>query len=502
MFKPQDGIGEHGEAVPGPPWILGHRGAPRETPENTLVALRRAIELGCDGFEYDLHACASGEAVLIHDATLERTTDHEGPVASLTLPELAGVDAGGWFHKRFAGEPLPLLAEALELDGPRAGERPMHMIEAKDPAVVRAVARRRVELGRDLSVRLASFDRGACLEARDLGLPAMLLAVEASEDGRRFVRDERLAAYGVGPGGWRTPAGRAEWGCEVWGWSVDDPEDLLEACRRPFFGLNTNEPLRALATRALVHLAPEDEGRYPVQAPELEVEPDPVSGGAHGAWSGRWSPVAGVRNPFSFDVEVAVAPLVRGGAFEVEGLPVALRLAPGEAADLPFRIAGGSWSPGDDPRLIARFAWKRGPGRPAGHLVLDAPLARIRGVNLGREAIRLPMLREHPGEREASVTVRRRGAELLCRVEDPGGLDDARALVRLGRHTRRGGRGVRIRLPEDFDRRVEGVPFSCGFDAWPREGGARVRRVRRWAGGIPGGIANGAPGRLFPAAGA
>ena len=104
MFKPQDGIGERGESVPGPPWILGHRGSPLEAPENTLVSLRRAIEVGLDGVEYDLHACATGEAVLLHDETLQRTTDAHGPVRLRTLPELFGIDAGGWFHKRFVGE--------------------------------------------------------------------------------------------------------------------------------------------------------------------------------------------------------------------------------------------------------------------------------------------------------------------------------------------------------------------------------------------------------------
>ena len=100
MFKTQDGIGERGEDVPGPPWILGHRGSPREAPENTLVSLRRALELGLDGVEYDVHGTRDGEPVLIHDETLDRTTDGRGPVAELGMPELAGLDAGGWFGAR------------------------------------------------------------------------------------------------------------------------------------------------------------------------------------------------------------------------------------------------------------------------------------------------------------------------------------------------------------------------------------------------------------------
>ena len=114
-----------------PPLILGHRGSPREAPENTLVSLRRALDVGLDGIEYDLRACAGGELVLLHDATLERTTDSHGELGKRNLASLMGVDAGGWHSRNHRGEPLPLLDEALELallDGRPA----MHMIEIKE----------------------------------------------------------------------------------------------------------------------------------------------------------------------------------------------------------------------------------------------------------------------------------------------------------------------------------------------------------------------------------
>ena len=68
-----------------PPWILGHRGVPLEAPENTLAGMRRALELGLDGFEYDLRACASGEAVLMHDETLSRTTNSHALLSKAQL---------------------------------------------------------------------------------------------------------------------------------------------------------------------------------------------------------------------------------------------------------------------------------------------------------------------------------------------------------------------------------------------------------------------------------
>lgn len=480
---------EHGEDVPGPPWILGHRGAPREAPENTLASLRRALELGLDGVEYDVHAAQGGEPVLIHDETLERTTDLAGPVAERPLAELVHADAGGWFARRFAGEPVPLLEEALELDGEA---RPVHhMIELKDPRLVAAVAAALARLARPLSFRIASFHRSVCLEARDAELPAMLLAEEASEADRRFVRDERIQAYGTAPFGWHTAAGRDEWPCERWSWSVDEPRDLLEACRAPLFAFNTNEPRRALAVRALVRLAPDDRGPYPLEVPELEVHPAAASDSSHGEWSGRWSFALRVRNPFAFPVRVALALLPRGGAFQVEGLPATLALEAGAVAELALTLAGGSWSPHDDPTVAARFAWRR--GRAARALVLDAPLARVRRLSLGEGVERVRLLRETPGEREASMTVRRRGSELVAAVEAAGGLVDVAALVRVGARVRRGRRGVRLRLPEELE--PGGAPFSLGFEGTDPETGRR--RLRRFAGGLPYGLGSGAPGRLL-----
>jgi glycerophosphoryl diester phosphodiesterase len=487
-----DESGSHGAGVPGPPWILGHRGAPRETPENTLVSLRRALELGLDGVEYDVHACLGGEPVLLHDETLDRTTDLGGPVAKRPLAELVHADAGGWFGKRFAGEPLPMLEEALELDG---GVRPvLHMIELKDPSLVRAVGAALVRLARPVDFRIASFHRNVCLEARDANLPAMLLAEEASEDDRRFVRDERIQAYSTAPFGWHSRAGAEEWGCERWSWSVDEPRDLLEACRAPLFGFNTNEPRRALAVRALVRLAPEDRGPYPLQVPELEVEP-PRAGGsephAHGEWSGRWSFEVRVRNPFPFPVKVALALRARGGAFRVEGLPATLALDAGGAGVLPVTLAGGSWSPLEDPCAAVSYAWRR--GRETQALVLDTPLARVRTLRLGDGAERVRMLREAPTDLEASMTVRRRGGELLAAVEDAGGLTEVAARIRVGSRVRTGRRGVRIRLPEELE--PEGAPFCVGFEGLEPDTGRR--RLRRFAGGLPYGLGSGAPGRLF-----
>jgi glycerophosphoryl diester phosphodiesterase len=92
----------------GSPLVGGHRGNPAEQPENTLASFRSAIELGVDMIECDVHLSSDGELVVIHDHTLERTTDGSGLVRQHTLAELRELDAGG-------GERLPLLAEVCEV---------------------------------------------------------------------------------------------------------------------------------------------------------------------------------------------------------------------------------------------------------------------------------------------------------------------------------------------------------------------------------------------------
>ena len=395
---------------------------------------------------------------------------------------------------------MPLFEEVLELDTDSGRGAPMHVVELHDvhqqgAAATRELARVVHAVGTRLSIRVAAPGRAAVLDLRDAGLVPMLLAPVADEETRRFVRDERIEALALPAGGWRS-AGDEAWACERWELAVDAPAELLAACRRPLFGFTTHEPARALAVRALTRLAPHDEGEYPVFVPDLAVSAveGPDAGG--GQWAGRWEVQARVRNPFPFAVRVAAKVFVRRGAFEARGLPARLELGPGEVALLPFALAGGSWSPGGDPLFAALFSWQRGPGRPAGKLLLDAPLVRRRAAVADVISRRLPMLREGPTEPAASMTLRRHGRELLLAIENPGGLDDARALCVLDGRQYIGGRGVRAPLPADFDARKDGVPFSCGMLG--RRGGASARIVRRWAGGVPEGPESGAPGRLLP----
>ena len=73
---------------------IAHRGASGHKPENTLSAFSKALEIGVDAIELDVRVCGTGELVIMHDATLERTTNGNGIVADTTLEELRKLDAG------------------------------------------------------------------------------------------------------------------------------------------------------------------------------------------------------------------------------------------------------------------------------------------------------------------------------------------------------------------------------------------------------------------------
>jgi glycerophosphoryl diester phosphodiesterase len=97
------------------PRVIAHRGAGTLAPENTLVALRVAASFGFAGVEFDVRLTADGTPVLLHDATLARTTDGVGAIAALSDAQIAAIDAGSWFGNEFGGEQLPTLAAAATL---------------------------------------------------------------------------------------------------------------------------------------------------------------------------------------------------------------------------------------------------------------------------------------------------------------------------------------------------------------------------------------------------
>jgi len=102
------------------PFILGHRGARNDAPENTMAAFAEALEQGADGFELDTQLTSDGHVVAFHDKTVDRVTNGHGKLFQMTLAQLRELDAGSSFSEKFKGEKIPTLDEVFETFGKRA----------------------------------------------------------------------------------------------------------------------------------------------------------------------------------------------------------------------------------------------------------------------------------------------------------------------------------------------------------------------------------------------
>ena len=101
--------------------VIGHRGASAYAPENTFASFDLAIAQGADAIETDIRVTKDGVLVLLHDPTVDRTTNGHGAVADLTLAQLQALDAGSWFGPQFAGQRIPTLDDFLQRYTGRVG---------------------------------------------------------------------------------------------------------------------------------------------------------------------------------------------------------------------------------------------------------------------------------------------------------------------------------------------------------------------------------------------
>ena len=100
---------------PNLPSIIGHRGAYNSAPENTLIAFRKAAQLGARWVEIDVRLSSDKVPVIFHDDEVNRTTNGQGPVGSFSLKSLKQLDAGSYYHTAFSGEKIPTLLETISL---------------------------------------------------------------------------------------------------------------------------------------------------------------------------------------------------------------------------------------------------------------------------------------------------------------------------------------------------------------------------------------------------
>ncbi|WP_428672881.1 glycerophosphodiester phosphodiesterase family protein [Roseibium sp.] len=141
--------------------IVCHRGACLAAPENTFASLEKAIDLGAEVVEFDVRPCRDGVLYVMHDATLERTTNGRGRIADLSSADVDNLDAGSWFGPEFAGERVPRLDAFL--DACRGRIATYVEIKEGDPAEIRDMLAVRGMLN---DAWTFSFDQAIRAEAR------------------------------------------------------------------------------------------------------------------------------------------------------------------------------------------------------------------------------------------------------------------------------------------------------------------------------------------------
>jgi len=247
-----------------PPATIAHRGASAYAPENTLTALRQAVELHADLVEVDVQRTRDGALVLVHDVELGRTTEaarvlpRRAPwrVADLTYDEIRRLDAGSWFSPAYAGKRIPTLEQALDLLAASGTGLQLEVKKADHypgiAAELAAVLRSRPAGG----VVVQSFDHEVMRDFARLG-PGIPIGLLGHPPVRRLPALADWASQ-VNPRHRKATASYVDAvhaaGMECLAWTVDRPTDMERVLDLGVDGVITNRPdvLRRVLTDRLV----------------------------------------------------------------------------------------------------------------------------------------------------------------------------------------------------------------------------------------------------------
>ena len=225
---------------PDRPLILGHRGSPARAPENTLLAFRLAMDEGADGVELDVQPAADGAPVVIHDATLERTTDAAGAVASLAWAELSAA--------RARGEPVPRLEQAVAWAAESGAWLNVEIKSAGAEAASVAAVEAAGVLERTF---FSSFLPDVVTRVREVAPHATRFLLGERWDDETRENARRLEVRGVclhhAAATADALAELRSLGLDVVVWTVDDAERMRELLRGGVRAIITNQPARGAA---------------------------------------------------------------------------------------------------------------------------------------------------------------------------------------------------------------------------------------------------------------
>ena len=234
--------------------IFAHRGASGYAPENTLEAFRLAMDMGADGFELDVHMSRDGQLVVIHDDTVDRTTDGTGLVKELTLAELQALDACNGMEA-YRGATIPTLGEVFDLV---RDTKHIVNVEVKTddwfyPGIEEACLALAKEKGMEDRVIYSSFNHHTLIKIRELKPDAKLGLLFGDIMFKPWEYAKQLPVDYLHPmkmnihrPGFAEATYAAGYGINMW--TINDRETML-LCLKHGAGIITNYPDVALALR-------------------------------------------------------------------------------------------------------------------------------------------------------------------------------------------------------------------------------------------------------------
>lgn len=213
---------------------MGHRGAKALEPENTLLSIKRAMEIGVDAVEIDVHLTKDKEVVVIHDSTVDRTTNGKGPVGNYTLKEIKKLDAG-------KGGKIPTLEEVIDL----VKGRVKLIVELKEEGVEDKVVELIKRHGLHGSAYVISFWHMAVkrIKEMDSRIKTGVLLVGCPVDAciaRSASADALVMNYAFVNGEFVEKAHQE--GLKVFIWNIDDPDMLKSYVDMEVDGIGSNDP--------------------------------------------------------------------------------------------------------------------------------------------------------------------------------------------------------------------------------------------------------------------